>query len=166
MADTGMPQRDSASRASGASRNDSLGELVSLAIRDASQLVKWEIDLAKLELREDIKRFGTSGALFGMAGFVSCLVLVMLSFAFAYGLITVGIWTWAAFLIAAGVWAVIAGLAALIGWARMRHPTRMRRTRASVQDGIALLRHGGSPAPAVGGSASGAARAGISGQAE
>ena len=144
MADTGMPQRDAAG-GSGDSRNDSIGELVSLAIRDASQLVKWEIDLAKLELRDDIKRFGISGALFGMAGFVGCLVLVLLSFAFAYGLITVGIWTWAAFLIAAGVWAVLAGVAALIGRARMRHPTGLRRTRASVQDGIALLRHGGSP---------------------
>lgn len=147
MADTGMPQRGVTSGAgsgAGDPGNDSLGELVSLAIRDASQLVKWEIDLAKLELRDDIKRFGTSGALFGMAGFIGCLVLVMLSFGLAYGLITVGIWTWAAFLITAGVWAVLAGLAALIGFARMRHPTGLRRTRASVQDGIALLRHSGS----------------------
>jgi hypothetical protein len=139
-----MPQRDVAGRGPGGTRNDSIGELVSLAIRDASQLVKWEIDLAKLELREDVKRFGMSGALFGMAGFVGCLVLVLLSFALAYGLITAGIWTWAAFLIAAGVWAVLAGLAALIGRAKMRHPTGLRRTRASVQDGIALLRHEGS----------------------
>jgi Putative Actinobacterial Holin-X, holin superfamily III len=141
MADTGMPQRGAAS---GASRNDSLGELVSLAIRDTTQLVKWEIDLAKLELREDVKRYGISGALLAMAGFVCCLVLVMLSFALAYGLITVGIWSWAAFLIVAGVWAVLAGAAALIARVYMRHPTRMRRTRSSVQDGIALLRHGDS----------------------
>ena len=145
MADTGMPQRDVAGATAGDQHNDSLGELVSLAIRDATQLVRWEIDLAKLELRDDIKRFGISGGLFGMAGFMGCLVLVMLSFALAYGLIRVGIWTWAAFLIAAGVWAVLAGLAALIGRMKMRNPTGLRRTRASVQDGIALLRHNGSP---------------------
>lgn len=142
MADTGMPQQRDAA-AAGASRNDSLGELVSLAIRDASQLLKWEIDLAKVELRDDIKRFGMSGALFGMAGFMGCLVLVMLSFALAYGLIRLGFWTWAAFLITAGGWALIAGVAALIGRARMRHPTGLRRTRATVQGDIALLKHNG-----------------------
>jgi uncharacterized membrane protein YqjE len=143
MADRGMPQRGVAGGGPGG-RNDSIGELVSLAIRDASQLVKWEIDLAKLELREDVKRFGISGALLGMASFAGFLILTLLSFALAYGLITVGIWSWAAFLIAAGVYAVAAGVAVLIGITKMRHPTRLRRTRASVQDGIALLRHDGS----------------------
>lgn len=143
MADTGMPPRTGADGAGGP-RNDSIGELVSLAIRDATQLVKWEIDLAKLELRDDVKRFGISGALLAMAAFVGFLILTLLSFALAYGLITVGIWNWAAFLIAAGVYVVIAGVAVLIGIARIRHPTGLRRTRASVQDGIDLLRHGGS----------------------
>jgi uncharacterized membrane protein YqjE len=144
MADTGTPQRAAAS-GDGSARNDSLGELVSLAIRDASQLVKWEIDLAKLELRDDVKRFGISGALFAMAAFTGFLILTLLSFALAYGLITLGIWNWAAFLIAAGVYVVIAGVAVLIAIVRMRHPTGLRRTRASVQDGIELLRHSSSP---------------------
>jgi putative superfamily III holin-X len=144
MADTGIPQRQVAGGGHGDMRGESLGELVSLAIQDASQLVKWEIDLAKLELRDDVKRFGISGALFGMAGFVGCLILVLLSFALAYGLITAGIWTWAAFLIAAGVWALLAGVAVLIGRAKIRHVTGLRRTRASVHDGLALLHRDGS----------------------
>jgi uncharacterized membrane protein YqjE len=140
MADTGMPQQRDAAGAGGP-RNDSLGELVSLAIRDVSQLVRWEIDLAKLELRDDMKRYGISGAMFGIAGFAGLLILTLLSFALAYGLITVGIWPWAAFLIAAGVYVVIAGVAALIGVSKAKHPTGLRRTRTTVQGDIAMLKH-------------------------
>lgn len=143
MAETGMPQQRGAAGA-GDSRGDSLGELVSLAIRDTSQLVKWEIDLAKMELRDDVKRFGISGAMFGVAGFAGLLILTLLSFALAYGLITVGIWTWAAFLIAAGVYAVVAGIAVLIGKSKAKNPSGLRRTRATVQGDMALLKHNNS----------------------
>ena len=85
-----------------AGADQSLGDLVALAAKDVSQLVRYEIDLAKTELKDDVQRVGLAAALGGMAAFVGCLVLVMLCFAFAYGLITLGIWTWAAFLIVAG----------------------------------------------------------------
>src|SRR5215475_14725179 len=79
----------------------SLGDLVALAVSDITQLVKFEVDLAKLELKEDARRLGIGGVLLGMAAFVGCLVLMLLCFAFAYGLIALGIWAWAAFLIVA-----------------------------------------------------------------
>ena len=47
-------------------------------------------------------RVGLAVALGGTIMFFGFLILVMLSFAYAYGLITVGIWNWAAFLIVAG----------------------------------------------------------------
>ena len=53
-----------------------------------------------------------------MAAFVGCLVLVLLCFAFAYGLIALGIWPWAAFLIVAGTCVLLAALAVLIGYTR------------------------------------------------
>lgn len=92
-------------------REASVGELVSYAVKDLAQLVKCELDLAKLELKADMRRVGISGALLGMAAFVGCLVLVLLCFAFAYGLIALGIWPWAAFLIVAGTCILLAGLA-------------------------------------------------------
>jgi len=58
-----------------------------LAAKDASQLIRYEIDLAKAELSADMRRVGLAGALVGFAAFVGCLVLVMLSFAFAFGLV-------------------------------------------------------------------------------
>jgi uncharacterized membrane protein YqjE len=127
-------------------RDQSIGSLVSLAVSDVSQLVKCEIDLAKLELKKDVTRLGIGGALLGIAAFVGCLILVLLCFAFAYGLITLGIWSWAAFLIVAGVCAVLAGLAVLIGMMRFRKLSGLRRTRRTVQDDLALLkREDGAP---------------------
>ena len=48
----------------------SLGDLVALAAKDVSQLVRYEIDLAKTELKGDVKRVGLAAALAGVAGFV------------------------------------------------------------------------------------------------
>ena len=141
MADTGTPRRGQ--QAGSGANGESLGQLVSLAVRDVSQLIKWEIDLAKLELRDDIKRLGISGAMLGVAAFIGCLVLVLLSFAAAYGLIAAGIWDWAAFLIIAGAYVLVAGTAVLIGMQKMRRLSALRRTRTSVQGSIAMLRHGG-----------------------
>ncbi len=99
--------RSEAPEPSGA--DQSLGDLVALAVRDVSQLLRYEIDLAKVELRGDLRRVGLAGALGGVAAFVGCLILVLLCIAFAYGLVALGIWTWAAFLIVAGTCVLVAG---------------------------------------------------------
>jgi uncharacterized membrane protein YqjE len=126
----------------------SVGDLVSLAISDVSQLVKYELDLAKMELKADARKIGIGGALVGMAAFVGCLVLVLLCFAFAYGLIALGIWPWAAFLIVAGTCVAMAGLAVVVGLTRFRGLTGLRRTRSNVSDDLALIRRDDSmPAP-------------------
>jgi len=119
----------------------SLGDLVAQAAKDASQLIRYEIDLAKAELKGDVQRVGTAVVLVGLAGFVGCLVLVMLSWALGYGLITLGIWTWAAFLIVAGVWALVGVIAIGIAVLRVRHLSGLRKTRQTVTEGIEMLRN-------------------------
>ena len=128
-------------RASGGVADQSIGDLVSVAARDISQLVRYELDLAKLELKDDAKRVGIGAGLIGVALFAACLVLMLLCFAFAYGLNTLGIWLWASFLIAAGTCVLIIGGAALIAWRLVRNVTGMRKTRSSLADGVSLLRH-------------------------
>jgi uncharacterized membrane protein YqjE len=118
----------------------SVGELVSLAATDISQLVRCEIELAKAELKNDVRRVGIGGALLGVAAFVGCLVLVLLCIAFAFGLHALGIWTWAAFLIVAGTCVLLAALAVLIGWTKVRKLNGLRRTRRTVSDDLTLLR--------------------------
>jgi Putative Actinobacterial Holin-X, holin superfamily III len=133
-----MTQTESVKTADGAA-GQSLGDLVAVAARDVSKLVKSEIDLAKLELRADLKRVGVAGALIAISAFVGCLVLVLLCFALAYGLMTLGIWTWAAFLIVAGLGVVLIGIAAGIAWLKVRKLNGLKRTRKTVQDDLALI---------------------------
>ena len=120
--------------------NRSVGDLVSDAINDLTQLVKFQVDLAKVELRADMRRLGLSGALIATSVFTAFLVLVMLCFALAYGLQTVGIWDWASFLIVAAVCVVLIAAAAGIVYLKMKRMSGLRKTRESVQGDLALLR--------------------------
>jgi len=124
--------------------DQSLGDLVALAAKDISQLIRYEIDLAKIELKGDAKRVGLAGALAGVAAFVGCLVLVLFCFAFAYGLFAAfGIELWAAFLIVAGTCVLLAGMAVGIALLKLRHLSGLRKTRKTVTEGLGMLRHDG-----------------------
>jgi uncharacterized membrane protein YqjE len=127
----------------------SVGDLVSDAISDLTKLVRYETDLAKVELRADLRRLGVSTALLAIAAFTGFLMLVMLCFALAYGLQTLGIWGWASFLLVTAALVLLAGICAGIIVLKVRRMTRLRKTRESVQGSLALLRrdeHGGPPA--------------------
>jgi uncharacterized membrane protein YqjE len=128
----------------------SVGDLVSLAVRDVTRLFQCELELAKLELRADARRVGLSAALAAIAVFTGFLVLVMLCFALAEGLITLGIWPWAAYLIVAGVCVLLAAVVGLVIYLKVRRITGLRQTRESVQEDLALLRRDeNAPGPAA-----------------
>lgn len=120
--------------------DQSLGDLVALAAKDVSQLIRYEVDLAKTELQSDVRRVGLAGALAGVAAYVGSLVMVLLCIAFAFGLIALGIWPWAAFLIVAGVCVLLAAAAVGIAILKVQHVSGLTRTRKSVTEGIAMLR--------------------------
>jgi hypothetical protein len=73
----------------------------------------------------------------------------MLSFALAYGLQTVGVWDWASFLIVAGVEVVLAAATVGIVYLKVRRMSGLRKTRASVQEDLALLRRDDQAAEAL-----------------
>ncbi|HLJ99853.1 MAG TPA: phage holin family protein [Streptosporangiaceae bacterium] len=123
--------------------DQSLGDLVALATKDLSQLVRYEIDLAKSELRGDIRRAAISGALFGIAAFFGVGILVALFFAYAYLLHEVAKAPGgmaAAFALTGATVLLVAGVTALVAWRVIRRMSGMKRTRASVTEGIGLLR--------------------------
>src|SRR6201987_401338 len=126
-------------RAANGATDQSIGDLVSVAARDISQLVRYEIDLAKLELKSDAKRLGFGAGLGVVALFAACLVLMLLCFAFAFGLNALHIWLWAAFLIVAGTCVLIIGIAALIALRMMHKLGGMPRTRHRLAEGMSLL---------------------------
>src|SRR4029077_11042143 len=123
----------------------SLGDLVALAAKDVSQLIRYEIDLAKSELMDDVERIGLAGALGVVAAFVACLVLVLLSIALAFGLVALGIWDWAAFLIVAGVYVLFAVLMLGIAYLKLKRLSGLRKTRETVTEGLELLRQNQNP---------------------
>jgi uncharacterized membrane protein YqjE len=148
-------------RTSSTANHQSIGDLVSVAAKDISQLVRYEIDLAKLELKQDVRRIGVGGALMVVAAFVGCLVLVLLCFALAFGLVALGIWEWAAFLIVAGLCIALAAIAVLVGITLVRRLDGMTKTRRSLSDDMSLLRldrNGSNGAQAHDGSATGGAK--------
>jgi hypothetical protein len=142
------------SRPDGIDGQQSLGDLVASALKDVSSLLRYEISLAKSELKMDVRRIGIVAALAVVGLFVLCLLVVLLCFAFAFGLVALGIWEWAAFLIVAGTCLLLIGLAGLIAWIIIRRVTGMKMTRKTVMDDIGMLRRSepslnGSSSPAV-----------------
>ena len=128
--------------------DQSIGDLVSVAARDISQLVRYEIDLAKLELKSDVKRAGIGAGRLAIAVFAACLLLMLLCFAFAYGLDAIGApgGMWGAFLwvaLAVVLFIVVAGLVAFL---LVRRLTKMTKTRRTLADDTSLLRHAKSAA--------------------
>jgi hypothetical protein len=130
-------------RPDGADGQQSLGDLVAGAAKDVSQLVRYEISLAKSELKMDARRIGIAAALAVVGLFVGCLLVVLLCFAFAYGLNEgAGLKLWASFLIVAGTCLLLIGLAALIAYGRIRKVTGMKMTRKTVTEDLSILRRG------------------------
>jgi uncharacterized membrane protein YqjE len=121
----------------------SLGDLVALAARDVSQLIRYEIDLAKTELKGDAQRVGIAVAGFGLAAFIGCLVLVLLSIALAFGLVALGIYAWAAFLIVAGLYVVLGAIGVFIAIRKLKRLSGLRETRKTVTEGLGMLRQEG-----------------------
>ena len=127
-----------------AGADQSLGDLVALAAKDVSQLFRYEIDLAKTELREDVRRISVAVVLVGGAAFAGCLVLVILCFAYAEGLIVVfDLPRWAAFLIVAGTLVLLSVIAVGIAVLKVRNMTGLSKTRKTVTEGLGILRLNG-----------------------
>jgi hypothetical protein len=87
----------------------SLGELFSDLTTDMSALLRDELSLAKVELKEEITKVGRAGGMFGGAALAGYMTIVLLSFAAAWGLAEVMAVGWA-FLIVAVIWGVAAAL--------------------------------------------------------
>ena len=126
----------------GADNEQSLGDLVALAAKDVSQLIRYEISLAKSELRMDARRVGIIGALSGFSAVALSLMLVMLCFAYAFGLNAAGApgGLWGAFLWVFLTLVVLFLIACGIAYLVMQRVSGMRLTRKTVTEDLGMLR--------------------------
>lgn len=67
-------------------KDESIGQLLSDATRDISELVRKEMQLAKLEMREEARKASKAGGKLGAAAVVGYLALLLFSFALVWGL--------------------------------------------------------------------------------
>jgi hypothetical protein len=111
----------------------SIGDLLTELSQDVSRLVRQEAELAKAELRQELKKTGKVGGLFGGGGFAGYMTLLFASIAGWWGLANLMDQGWAA-LIIAGVWAVIGIILFAAGRAQARRLTGLRQTSATVRE--------------------------------
>lgn len=120
--------------------DQSLGELVAAATGNVQKLVRAELELAKIELKADAKKAAIGGALFAIAGLIAGVIVILMSISFAYMLVGLGMWRWAAFAVVSGLYLLLAALLILIGWLRIRKIDGAKRTRQTLQDGVKMLK--------------------------
>lgn len=118
----------------------SVGQLVSAVREDVSGLIRDEIDLAKAEIRDDVKAVALGGVLVGVAGFLGVLALILLSIALAYGIVALGLAPGWAFLIVAGFYLLLAGGLVLVAKSRFGAVSGPKRARETARQAVQALR--------------------------
>jgi len=132
-----MSERDTAGRRTTASDDGatrSIGELVGEVAGDLTSLVRQEVQLAKVELKQEAVETGKAAGMLGGAGFAGYMTVLFLSIAAWWGLSNVMDQGWAA-LIVAVFWAVVAGVLYAVGRARLKRVNPVpERTVSSLKE--------------------------------
>jgi uncharacterized membrane protein YqjE len=124
-----------------ATSEPSTKELVRELAEQTSTLVRQELALAQVELKEKGKRAGIGGGLFGTAGLLALYGLGVL-IATAILALATAVDAWLAALIVAVVLFVAAGIAALIGKKELQQagPPKPEQAMASVQADVQTVK--------------------------
>jgi uncharacterized membrane protein YqjE len=118
----------------------SLGEVVSDLSTDVSTLMKQELQLAKVELKEEATRAGKGAGMLGGAGLAGWFVLLFLSLALTF-LLDDWMPVEVAALITAGVWAVVAAVLAAVGRKELRQANpQLPRTQQTLKEDVQWAR--------------------------
>jgi uncharacterized membrane protein YqjE len=94
--------------------DQSLGSILSRISSDVSTLVRQELDLAKLELKDEGKKAGKTAGMFGGAALAGWMAALFLSLTTMWALDNVMDVTWAALIVFA-LWTVAAAVLAASG---------------------------------------------------
>jgi len=124
----------------GSARSDgddrSLGQIVSDLTTDLSTLMKQEVELAKVELKEEVSKVGKGAGMLGGAGFAGWFVLLFLSFALTF-LLDNWLPIEAAALITAALWAIVAAVLAVIGRKELKEANpQLPQTQQSLKEDV------------------------------
>ena len=111
----------------------SLGELLGDVARDMSTLMRQEVELAKVELKQSATRAGRGSGMLAGAGVAGHFVLIFLSLALWWalgGLIGLG---WSAIVVAV-LWGIVAAVLASTGRKELKAIKGLPRTAQTLQE--------------------------------
>lgn len=116
-------------------------DLLKSAVRDAQDLVRGEIALAKAEAREEVSRLWAGAALLAGAAFAGAIGIVFLLTAVAWGLSEGLGWpVWAGFSVVTLVLLIAAAMMAYLGRARLARERHMPLTVDTVKENMRWMR--------------------------
>lgn len=131
------------------SPDPSLGELVKDATAQLSTLVRAEVELARAEITQDVKK-GLTGSVFFIAALVVLFYSTFFFFFFVAEVLDTWLQTWAAYLIVFGIMLATTAALAVLGFLRVRRIRGPRQTIESVRETRDALRPGHDRLPSSG----------------
>jgi len=111
----------------------SLGDLLGEVTRDMSTLMRQEVELAKVELKQSATRAGKGAGMLAGAGVAGHFVLLFLSLALWWALGNVMGLGWSGVVVAV-IWAVVAAVLAAMGRKELNAIKGMPRTAETLQE--------------------------------
>jgi hypothetical protein len=124
-----------------ANHDSTLTDVIKDAVRDAQDLVRSEIALAKAEAREEVSRFGIGAGLLAGAALAAVIAIIFLLTAVAWALSEVLLWpVWAGFALVTAVMLVAAAALAYLGRSRVTAQRHMPRTVDTVKENLQWMR--------------------------
>ena len=119
----------------------SVGELIGNISNDLSTLFRQEVELAKVELKQEAAKAGKAGGMLGGAAFAGYLAVVLLSFALVFALDAIMPAGWAA-LIVAVLWGIIGAVLFVNGKKKLKTVDPVpRRTVDTIKEDAQWLKN-------------------------
>ena len=119
----------------------SIGQLAADASTHLSTIIRGEVELAKTELKVSVKNAGVGIVLFVVAGVLLIYGLTFGLIALAEGLVSLGLWRWAAFLVVFGILVLVAAVLGFVGFRKVKKVKAPERTITTGKDTVAFLKH-------------------------
>jgi len=117
----------------------SMAELLTQLTSDFSGLVTTHIELAKVEIKEEVTKAGKGAGMLGGGAFAAVMAVLLLSFAAAWGLSEI-VPEGVAFLIVGLVWAAAAAVLAITGKQKLAEARMPEQTVQEVKEDAQWVR--------------------------
>ena len=123
------------------SQDQSIADVIRTAIRDAQDLIRGEVALAKSELRQEASRIGAAAALLIGAAIAAVMAVVFVLTAIAWGISEGLDWpVWSGFAIVAALVALAAAALGYMGRQRLQLARHMPLTVDTMKENMKWMR--------------------------